>query len=264
MIKKISILILAIIIISCANKNPNNPNNNTDNGENGGGGTTPEIPTTSINFDEMFLKFETDNKTVPHFTFFKDDGTAATGPRQWTANHDGTNTCYIYNAPDGESGNQMPGDTPSSPLPITGLQVYVYRGINPFKTAVENEIEKQFYFYRYTGTVLLPPELDNFLIAVDTKTGLIFPYAVPEKWRSVFGISWAPDGWISAELGETGKPQTTDQKVTFEAHKFWQYDPIGKVNDDGTVTLEQFYIDAQGNSDYKPRYTGTSPYKDIQ
>ncbi|MEI0702977.1 hypothetical protein [Brachyspira intermedia] len=260
MIKKISILILSmIIIVSCSKNNPNDPTQG-GNGGSGNGGTTPELPTTSINFDEVFLKFVTDDKTVPTFTFFKDDGQAASGPRQWTVNNDGTNTCYIYNAPDGESKNGIPG-TPGSALPINKMKIYVYRGVNPFKTKKDNEIEKQFYFYRYVGNAFV--NLDNFLVAVDTKTGLVFPYAVPEKWKNMF-ISWAPDGWISAELGRTGKPETTDQEVTFEAHKFWQYDPIGKVNDDGSVTLEQFYIDAQGNSDYKPVYSGKSPYKDIQ
>ena len=246
MIKKLSILILSMImIISCSKNNPNDPNND---------GTTPELPTTSINFDEVFLKFETDNKTVPTFTFFKDE---AAGTRKWEQSSDGTNKCYIYNAPDGENGNETPGDTPSAPLPVVKAKIYVYRGINPFKTEVEDNIEKQFYFYRYTGYALMElPNfaLDNFLVAVDTKTGYVFPYAVPEKWKSMMGVSWAPDGWISAELGKTGKPETADQEVTFEAHKFWQYDPIGIVNDDGTVTLEQFYIDAQSKSDYKPVY----------
>ena len=243
MIKKISILILSMmIIISCAKNNPNDPNNNNNK------------------YDNLFLKFETDEKTVPTFTFFKDDGQAASGPRKWEKSHDGTNTCYIYNAPDGESKNGIP-NMPGSSLPVTKAKIYTYRGVNPFKTKNDNEIEKQFYFYRYTGNVAY--DLDNFLIAIDTKTGLVFPYAVPEKWKDMI-LSWGPDGWISAELGKTGKPNTTDQQETFEAHKFWQYDPIGKVNEDGTVTLEQFYINNQGNNDYKPVYTGKSPYKDIQ
>ena len=268
MIKKISILILSIIIIvSCSKNNPNNPTDNGNNNDNSIPWTdlnpstpiTPELPTTSVNFDEMFLKFETDNKTVPHFTFFKDDGQAASGPRQWTANNDGTNTCYIYNAPDDESGNQIPGNEPGAPLPMSEIKIYVYRGVNPFKTTVENEIEKQFYFYRYTGKVFGAMQLDNFLIAVDTKTGYVFPYAVPEKWSAL----GSPGGWISAELGKTADPNG-GADITFEAHKFWQYDPIGKVNDDGTVTLEQFYTDGLRAHDYKPRYTGSSPYKDIQ
>ena len=260
MIKKLSILILSVImIISCSKNNPNDPTQG-ENGGSGNGGTTPELPTTSINFDEVFLKFVTDDKTVPTFTFFKDDGQAASGPRQWTVNNDGTNTCYIYNAPDGESKNGVPG-TPGSALPINKMKIYVYRGVNPFKTKNDNEIEKQFYFYRYIGNVIY--DLDNFLIAVDTKTGLIFPYAVPEHWKNMI-LSWGPNGWISAELGKIGVYKSENQQETFTAYKFWQYDPIGKVNDDGTVTLEQFYIDAQGNSDYKPVYSGKSPYKDIQ
>ncbi|PCG20400.1 hypothetical protein [Brachyspira sp. G79] len=258
MIKKILILILSMVLaISCTN-NPNNSNNQTGGNE-PNVPSEPSIPTTSINFDEMFLKFETDNKTVPHFTFFKDDGQASTGARQWVQNNDGTNTCYIYNAPDNESGNQMPGDQASEPLPMSEIKIYVYRGVNPFKTQNDNNIESQFYFYRYTGKVFGFMQLDNFLIAVDTKTGLVFPYAVPEKWSAL----GSPDGWISAELGKTGNPNG-GADITFTPHKFWQYDPIGQVNDDGSVTLEQFYIDAQGNNNYKPQYTGASPYKDIQ
>ena len=234
------------MIISCSKNNPNDPNNG------GNGGTTPS----ENKYDTLFLKFITDIDTVPTFTFFKDE---AAGTRKWEQSTDGTNTCYIYNAPDGESGNQMPGDAPSEPLPMSEIKIYVYRGVNPFKTAVENDIEKQFYFYRYTGKVFGFMSLDNFLVAVDTKTGYVFPYAVPEKWSGL----GSPDGWISAELGKTADPNGgTD--ITFEAHKFWQYDPIGIVNDDGTVTLYDFYTTGQANKDYKPVYTGKSPYKDIQ
>ena len=274
MIKKLSILILSMImIISCSKNNPNDPNN---------GGTTPDLPQTSVNFDEVFLKFVTDDKTVPTFTFFKDDGKAEeydpiTGPtgniidykRSWTADNDGNNVCYIYNAPDGESKNGIPNDPNNQKVALLQLKIYSYRGVNPFKTAADNNIEKQFYFYRYTGYPLLVMDmlfLDTYLIAVDTKTGLIFPYAVPEYWKenAFYKNVYEPNGWISSELGKTGKPGTTDQQNNFEAHKFWQYDPIGKVNDDGTVTLEQFYIDGQASGDYAPKYTGKSPYKNIQ
>ena len=266
MIKKIFILILSMImIISCSKNNPNDPNTTNNSNDQTGGSDSdtpsiPNLPTTSINFNEMFLKFVTDDKTVPTFTFFKDDGQATTGTRQWVQDNDGTNTCYIYNAPDGENKNGVPGN-PNSSMPVNSAKIYAYRGVNPFKTKNDNDIESQFYFYRYTGNVVF--DLDNFLIAVDTKTGLVFPYAVPEKWKNMF-ISWAPNCWISAELGKTGVYGTTDQEETFEAHKFWQYDPIGQVNDDGSVTLEQFYITGQENKDYKPKYTGASPYKEIQ
>ena len=246
MIKKlfISILSIMIIIVSCSKNNPNNPDNvnNNDN-----------------KYDTLFLKFTIDDKTVPTFTFFEDDGKAPNGTRKWKQSHDGTNTCYIYNAPDDESIDCLPY-YPEDYTYFFDLEIYVYKGINPFKTKVENDIEKQFYFYRYIGRSFTPK--NNFLIAVDTKTGLLFPYAVPEKWEKV--LPWLPNGWISAELGITGKYATVDQQETFTAYKFWQYDPIGKVNDDGTVTLEQFYTDAITANDYKPRYTGTSPYKDIQ
>ena len=261
MIKKLSILILSMImIISCSKNNPNNP---TDGGN--GGGTTP----TENKYDTLFLKFITDIDTVPTFQFIKDNGITTNNAgeqipytRTWAQGTDTTNTCYIYKAPDGESTNTGSFMGSPIPAPISELKIYAYRGINPFKRKNDNEIENQFYFYRYIGKVIIS-DVDNFLIAVDTKTGYVFPYAVPEYWKDEYG-NQAPTGWISVELGKTGKYGTTDQQETFEPKKFWQYDPIGKVNDDGSVTLEQFYIDAQGNSDYKPVYSGKSPYKDIQ
>ena len=266
MIKKISILILSmIIIVSCSKNNPNNPNN----GGNGDGGTTP----TENKYDTLFLKFKTDKDTVPTFNFFKDTGKAdvideTTGDiitvdyiRSWNSGNVSKNE-FIYEAPYGESTNTGGLGPIVLELPIQNLKIYVYRGINPFETSSRNDTEKQFYFYKYDGLVFGVP-INNNLVAVDTKTGLIFPYAVPEYWNQVSG-NWAPTGWISAELGKTGKYGTTDQQETFTAYKFWQYDPIGKVNDDGTVTLEQFYTDGLRAHDYKPRYTGSSPYKDIQ
>ena len=261
MIKKLSILILSMImIISCSKNNPNDPNN---------GGTTPELPTTSVNFDEVFLKFVTDIDTVPTFQFIKDNGITTNNAgeqipytRTWAQGTDTTNTCYIYEAPDGESTNTGSFMGSPIPAPISELKIYAYRGINPFKTKNDNEIENQFYFYRYIGKVIIS-DVDNFLIAVDTKTGYVFPYAVPEYWKDEYG-NQAPTGWISAESGKTGKYGTTDQQETFEPKKFWQYDPIGKVNDDGTVTLEKFYTDGLKAHDYRPRYTGISPYNDIQ
>ncbi|WP_304354696.1 hypothetical protein [Brachyspira innocens] len=261
MIKKIFILILSMImIISCSKNNPNNPNN----GGNGDGGTTTE----PNKYDSLFLKFITDIDTVPTFQFIKDNGVTTNNAgeqisytRSWVESTDTTNTCYIYKAPDGESTNTGNVFGQAVPVALSKLEIYAYRGINPFKTKNDNDIESQFYFYRYKGNAFV--DLDNFLVAVDTKTGLVFPYAVPEKWETVVGNN-APKGWISAELGRTGVYGTTDQEETFEAHKFWQYDPIGQVNDDGSVTLEQFYIDAQKKGDYKPVYTGASPYKDIQ
>lgn len=258
MIKKISILILSmIIIISCSKNNPNDPNNG------GNGGTTP----TENKYDTLFLKFITDIDTVPTFQFIKDNGITTNNAgeqipytRSWVKSTDTTNTCYIYKAPDGESTNTGNIMGQPFPVPLSKLEIYAYRGINPFKTKNDNEIEKKFYFYRYKGNAFV--DLDNFLVAVDTEKGLVFPYAVPEKWENIAGNN-APKGWISAELGRTGDPNG-GADITFEAHKFWQYDPIGQVNEDGTVTLEQFYIDAQKKGDYKPVYTGKSPYKDIQ
>ena len=262
MLKKIYILIMSlIIIISCSKNNPNNPNN----GGNGDGETAAE----TNKYDTLFLKFITDIDTVPTFQFIKDNGVTTNNKgeqipytRSWVESTDTTNTCYIYKAPNGESTNT--GSFLGSPIeaPISELKIYAYRGINPFKQKAENEIEKQFYFYRYIGKVIIS-DVDNFLIAVDTKTGLVFPYAVPEYWKDEYG-NQAPTGWISAELGKTGKYGTADQQETFTAYKFWQYDPIGQVNEDGTVALEKFYTDGLRAHDYKPRYTGTSPYKDIQ
>ncbi|MEI0478234.1 hypothetical protein [Brachyspira pulli] len=265
MIKKLSILILSMImIISCSKNNPNDPNN---------GGTTPELPTTSVNFDEVYLKVYTYENTVPEFQFIKDNGITTNYKgeqepykREWVQKNDGTNTYFSYIAPDYENTNE----SAIGATVVGNAEVYAYRGINPFKKQNDSEIEKQFYFYRLAGKAGGWVDIDNFLIAVDTKTGYVFPYAVPEKWGNAV-FAWAPSGWISAELGYTmsypSNPVSDtpeSQKIDFPKYKFWQYDPIGKVNDDGTVTLEKFYTDGLKAHDYRPRYTGISPYKDIK
>ncbi|MEI0564847.1 hypothetical protein [Brachyspira pulli] len=129
MIKKLSILILSMImIISCSKNNPNDPNN---------GGTTPDLPQTSVNFDEVFLKFITDIDTVPTFQFIKDNGITTNNAgeqipytRTWAQGTDTTNTCYIYKAPDGESTNTGSFMGSPIPAPISELKIYAYRGIS--------------------------------------------------------------------------------------------------------------------------------------
>lgn len=260
MIKKLSILIFSMLIVISCSKNPNNP---TEGGNR------------QNKYDTLFLKFITDKDTVPTFTFFKDTGKAeiidesgSSGglievdyPRSWKPGDTSKNE-FIYEAPYGESTNTGSLGSTVLQLPIHNLKIYVYRGINPFETSSRNDTEKEFYFYKYDGDVLGSP-ITNNLVAIDTKTGYVFPYAVPEYWNEIIG-NWAPTGWISVELGKTGKYGTTDQQETFEPKKFWQYDPIGQVNEDGSVTLEKFYTDGLKAHDYKPRYTGISPYKDIK
>ena len=136
MIKKLFISILSImIIISCSKNNPNNPDNvnNNDN-----------------KYDTLFLKFTIDDKTVPTFTFFEDDGKAPNGTRKWKQSHDGTNTCYIYNAPDDESIDCLPY-YPEDYTYFFDLEIYVYKGINPFKTKVEND--KYYLSTAYTSEI---------------------------------------------------------------------------------------------------------------
>ena len=166
MIKKLSILILSMImIISCSKNNPNDPNNG------GNGGTTPS----ENKYDTLFLKFITDIDTVPTFTFFKDTGKAEvidenTGDittvdyiRSWKSG-DASKNEFIYEAPYGESTNTGSLGPMVLELPIQNLKIYVYRGINPFETSSRNDTEKQFYFYKYDGLVFGVP-INNNLVA---------------------------------------------------------------------------------------------------
>ena len=127
---------------------------------------------------------------------------------------------------------------------VKDMKVYQYRGDNPLLTAEEEktyydtEIVQNFRFYRFTGAALYGSiDLDNFIIAVDTVNGFVYTYSDITEPRIISGIATVPNAFAAVE-------KNTDKNEN--GTPFYQFDPIGYVNDDGTVTLYGEYKTAIG------------------
>ena len=132
----------------------------------------------------------------------------------------------------------------AGPSDIEDMKVYQYHGDNPLLTAEEEktyydtEIVQNFRFYRFTGAALYGSiDLDNFIIAVDTVKGFVYTYSDITEPRKISGIATVPNAFAAVE-------KNTDKNEN--GTPFYQFDPIGYVNDDGTVTLYGEYKTAIG------------------
>ncbi|CRF33253.1 hypothetical protein BRSU_1325 [Brachyspira suanatina] len=116
------------------------------------------------------------------------------------------------------------------------MTVYKYEFKNPLVTidSSYNQSDRmnRFLFYRIKGSAKVAGigvDLNNYLIAVDTHSKLVFAYAKITKTASapVVGTPY-PIEFKAVELFESKK-------------KFYEYDPIGIVHADGKVTLYTEY-----------------------
>ena len=160
-----------------------------------------------------------DGKNVPVYSFFK-DGT------QWAVS-DAATAEKKYNAKDGANTAQG--------YSITGATFYRYDAKNPL-VAPESDYNKsermeRFVFYRLVGKAVVVP-LNNYLIAVDTYSKLVFAYGKITKTGSTMG-QYYPTAFEAVELHGDKRP-------------FYEYDPIGfmsydEVDDVMTLTLYREY-----------------------
>ena len=139
---------------------------------------------------------------------------------------------------------------------------------NPNLTTEEATKQKRFYFYRFTGTASAGTNLDNSTFCVDTYSKFLFFYSEPAA-ISTLGV---PSGWQ-----DYAAPSTGDH--TQRAKKFYEYDPVGYVMEDGTVVIYNWFKAKIMGNDYSPvmnpkyklpakagkagekGYPGYSPYK---
>ena len=139
---------------------------------------------------------------------------------------------------------------------------------NPNLTAEEATKQKRFYFYRFTGTASAGTQLDNSTFCVDTYSKFLFFYSEPAAISSL-GV---PSGWQDYAAPSTGKHTQRDKK-------FYEYDPVGYVMEDGTVVIYNWFKAKIMGNDYSPvmnpkyklpakagkagekGYPGYSPYK---
>ena len=148
-----------------------------------------------------------DGKNVPVYTFFK-DGT------QWTLS-DASMAENKYNAKDGV--NKAQG------YDITGASFYRYDYKNPLVAAEsaynQSARMERFLFYRIVGKAVIVP-LNNYLIAVDKYSKLVFAYGKITKTGSAMGQAY-PTAFEAVELHGDERP-------------FYEYDPIGFMKYDAT------------------------------
>ena len=157
---------------------------------------------------EFLFAASFDNNNVPVYSFFK-DGT------QWEVS-DALTAEKKYNAKDGA--NKAQGYS------ISSATFYRYDYKNPL-IAPENSYNqsdrmKRFVFYRLVGNAVIVP-LNNYLIAVDTYSKLVFAYGKITKTGSTMGQAY-PTAFEAVELHGDKRP-------------FYEYDPIGFMSYDASA-----------------------------
>ncbi|MEI0508894.1 hypothetical protein [Brachyspira intermedia] len=228
------ILILDTIIIkkvSSGNTNESNPD------DVGGDETVPEdedpfkngswndIGYNGFNGNEIkdwFLKVSFDNSNVPIYEFYKDNS------KSWYYSDP---SIVEYNFDASGDGNKAQG------IAINPMTVYKYEFKKKPLVTIDSSYNQsdrmnRFLFYRIKGSAKVAGigvDLNNYLIAVDTHSKLVFAYAKITKTANapVVGTPY-PVEFKAVELFESKK-------------KFYEYDPIGIVHADGKVTLYAEY-----------------------
>lgn len=168
-------------------------------------------------FDTWLLKVSFDKNNVPKYQFF-----VPSDDREWKLTTS-SNAEYLFDA--GRDNNTAQGG-----FRINPMTVYQYRGKNPLvqSSSAYNKAPQldRFYFYRFSGKALVV-ELDNYLAAVDTYSKFLFAYGKIISYTSAVG-QYIPQKYQAVELFAEERP-------------FYEYDPIGYVNEDGSVILYQEY-----------------------
>ena len=98
---------------------------------------------------------------------------------------------------------------------------------------IEAKKIERFVFFRFTATAakgsrFFQTALDNFMVALDLETNLLFTYGAPSDYESIIGGNFIPLKWLPYET----HPNTKDSQL-----KFYQYDPIGFVKDNWDVEI---------------------------
>ncbi|WP_300752637.1 hypothetical protein [uncultured Brachyspira sp.] len=155
-------------------------------------------------------------------------------------------------------------NTKAAGFVVNKVKYYMYKNMNPTfsSTSAYNKSDrlKRFWFYRFTGTAGL--DTDNYLIAIDTYSKLVFAFAIPTKWKSILGIP-APMEWGAVELGweASADSATLNEQVKFAVDGltyFYEYDPVGIVHSDGTIEIYPWCtLSIANDNSYAPRLDGS-------
>ena len=184
-------------------------------------------------------------KNEPRYMLIKDD--------TWKLK-DSLKNEYYYNGT----------NTKAAGFTVNKVKYYMYKNMNPTfsSSSAYNKSERlqRFWFYRFTGSAGL--ETDNYLIAIDSYSKLVFAFAIPVKWKTIFGIP-APTEWGSVELGWEASADSANlnSQIKFAVeglNYFYEYDPVGIVKANGEIEIYQWCLDSIGNNNrYAPRVDGS-------
>ncbi len=204
----------------------------------------------SMNFDNMLIRASFDGNNRPTYKLVSGN---------WNFKNASYNT-YGYDGP----------DTSGSGQSIKSVQYWLYKGKNPLFAADSryNKSDRlsRFYFYRFNGMALGLVYTDNFLVAIDKYSKLVFAYAVPVEWKQyIAGTPKAPVKWGSVDAGWEAD-YNGGGRVNFKvsgASYFYEYDPIGIVKPNGDIEIYKWCSDSIGNNKrYGPRIEGGN-YHDL-
>lgn len=198
----------------------------------------PNFSSSKFNNWLLVAAFNGDN--VPTLQFIE-----KTEDKYWQINNEDTKE-YMYKGKNSKAGMFF----------ISSMTYYQYRGYNPLYTDKRNrdnaDMMKRFYFYRFTGKGGGIISLDNTLIAIDIYTKYVYIYGVPVEEDKVFGVD-VPQKW--------GPSDTVKYKGSILP--FYKYDPVGHVQEDGTIVLYDFYLNSflDKENRYQPLYNSKYIYK---
>lgn len=234
--------LLAGVMMGCSNVSNSGSGDSSGSGDGGQGGGDVQI---NDKYDTVWtLNADFWASGLGKYTFVND------GAREWKKSEGITEHTPATEFPtevktevsadseysaDGEGTSYGELEGQEIPVPIEEMKVYQYRGDNPLLTAEEEksyynaDIVRNFRFYRFKGKAMY--DLDNFIITVDTATDLVYAYAEIKAFGSMFGAN-IPTAFAAVETNAEKNPEKTP---------FYEFDPIGYVNDDGIVTLYKEY-----------------------
>ena len=148
---------------------------------------------------------------------------------------------------------------------IYDVSYYKCEGAHPcklpmYESGAEKEKMKRFIFFKFKaiaakGIHLFEKHLDNFMVALDINTKLLFSYGAPQDYEFVIAGNYVPLKWLSYEV----HPNTKDDFL-----KFYQYDPIGYVVEKYSVEIENIKTNVVFYDWWKKAMRAGSSYRTVK
>ncbi|MEL5720376.1 MAG: hypothetical protein P1P59_04515 [Treponemataceae bacterium] len=112
--------------------------------------------------------------------------------------------------------------------------------------------EERFFFFRFTATAAMNTQLDNAMLCVDTYTKFCWFYSEP-SWVKTIAGNTVPNDWVDFEDPKIPSSSPGTVEHTRAYGKFYFYDPIGYVEENGKVVLYEWAKADIRNAYFNPR-----------